>query len=72
MTPNTHKVPLSAWKKWLEPSKALFNALYASMEAQRLLTHPKQPLLPDEYWETIRWNAAWLAAHDLTLQLRGD
>lgn len=60
---NTHSVTKRQWKKWDEPQRYLFNALYEYMEKyQHLFVHPKTILAPQEYWNTTAHNAAFMAA----------
>lgn len=42
----------------------LFNRMYRHMLLnQRVFTHPDTPAIPDEQWQTLCWNAAWVARH---------
>jgi len=59
---NRYEVPQKTWRKWVPLQQAVFNRMYRKMKEQTLLIHPEtHPLHPVE-WDTIRWNAAWLAA----------
>lgn len=63
---NIYKVPGSQWKKWNEQEKNLFNSLISfSLSNAHLMQHPMSPALTDEYWKTIAWNHAWMAADTL-------
>lgn len=63
MTDNKHKVPKKQWKKWNEKSQDLFNGLYEHMgENQSLYLHPHTIMIPNDYWNTTAWNAAFMAA----------
>lgn len=65
--PNLFKVPKSVWRKWTGNARHAFNCVYAELGevGQAHICHPEtlKKGMPDEEWETIRWNAAWLAAH---------
>lgn len=69
---NRHKVPANQWKRWSNTARRVFNRLYDEMRPsyQRIFTHPKMLLLPREQWQTIRWNAAWMAASAVDNQLK--
>ncbi|NJN35832.1 MAG: hypothetical protein HC794_00775 [Nitrospiraceae bacterium] len=62
---NRHKVPKRAWNRWTNAGKKTFNGVYDAMrpKMQFAFTHPEQYPIPRSHWETIRWNAAWQAAH---------
>lgn len=63
MIDNKHEVMKKQWKKWNEDSQELFNGLYEYMgENQHLFTHPHTIQIPQEYWKTTAWNAAFIAA----------
>lgn len=63
MTDNKHEVMKRQWKKWNENSQELFNGLYEYMEEnQHLFIHPMTIQIPQEYWKTTAWNAAFMAA----------
>ena len=60
---NIHNVPTKQWKKWNETSRKLFNSLYTTFaENQKIITHPETQEIPEIEWNTVAWNAAWLAA----------
>lgn len=61
---NKNKVQKSQWKKWSNHAQRIFNDVYHAMRPsmQTTLTHPMAPVLTRDYWHTLRWNAAWLAA----------
>lgn len=67
---NTYKVNSSAWKKWTNQGKDLFNEVYGAMthtrSNQELFTHPDAPMVPGEHWNTIAYNAAWWAAQHVS------
>ncbi len=63
MIDNKHKVMKKQWTKWNENSQELFNGLYEYMgENQHLFIHPHTIQIPQEYWKTTAWNAAFMAA----------
>jgi len=75
MTPNPHKVPLKKWRKWSDTARRAFNDTYPFMrDNPGLVTHPKSPEQKAGHWNTICWNAAWLAADaaDGTYHQPGD
>lgn len=60
--------------EWSEEQRSLFLRLHRLLvENQRMVTHPKARLIPQEHWDTIAWNVAHLAvdppADDATLVL---
>jgi len=60
---NKHEVNKKQWKKWDDTGKEVFNGLYEYMgENQHLFNHPMTIIIPQEYWNTTAWNAAWIAA----------
>jgi len=60
---NRYGVSKKQWKKWPEISQRMFNTTYeAFLLNQSLVTHPDTKKLPQEQWNTIAWNAAWLSA----------
>ena len=61
-TENIHKVQSRTWRKWNNQARFIFNTVYGQMEYQDVVIHPKSFPVNEEYWKTIRWNAAWLAA----------
>jgi hypothetical protein len=64
---NPFKVPLSQWRKWTPEARAVFNEVNGRMrDNQKLVTHPDAKAMPPAQWETIAWNAAWLAADAAT------
>ena len=69
---NVNEVPKKAWNKWSLAQRAVFNHMYLVMDNQMCLRHPKSPMVPDEQWKTIRWNAAWLAADSLGVKGMDD
>ena len=63
MTKNSHKVKLAQWKKWGELRRHVFNETYAALLDQSIINgNPKAKRMPDEHWNVVAWNAAWLAA----------
>lgn len=59
----SNKYGVEVWDKWSPAQHKMFNGLYAYMyDNQRVFKHPKAPLLSDEQWRTVAWNAAWTAA----------
>lgn len=63
MIENMHKVDKKQWTRWNEQSKNLFNGLYEYMgNNQYLFNHPHTIQIPNEYWNTTAWNAAYMAA----------
>lgn len=61
---NKNKVPLKKWTRWSNHAKKVFNDLYHELRhtMQSTVAHPDALPLPKDHWETLRWNAAWLAA----------
>lgn len=72
MPANRYKVPMKNWNKWTEDARALFNELFGSMRDQALYSHPKATPQARAHWETTRWNAAWMAAHELSVRQKQD
>lgn len=67
---NKNKVPVVQWRKWTNHAKKVFNDMYHAMRPsmQGTITHPEMFPLQKEHWQTLRWNAAWLAADGVTKQ----
>jgi len=61
-TENIYGVQKRQWRKWNQQSRYIFNRVYNQFGDQHCVTHPKMEAIPDYQWDTIRWNAAWLAA----------
>lgn len=61
--PNRFRVGKEMWNEWSETEKELFNDYYDWMKSfdQRQMTHPKAQPMPKKHWETLSWNAAWMA-----------
>lgn len=61
---NKYGVTKRQWGKWSNHAKRIFNDVYYSLRhsMQRLVTHPDALPMPKEHWETLRYNAAYLAA----------
>lgn len=72
MIANRYKVPKRTWSKWSDDARVLFNRLYGSMGDQSLCSHPKATPQAREHWKTTRWNAAWMAAHELSVRQHQD
>ena len=63
MVRNSNAVPRKQWTKWSDEAKNIFNSCYTFfIENQRIMNHPKAPEQKIEYWTTVAWNAAWIAA----------
>ena len=67
---NVHKVPAKVWRTWRLGAKWMFNNMMRQMSDSRKLTHPGYERCSDEYWKTIRWNSAWIAAELENEQLK--
>ena len=61
MIDNKHNVSKRQWAKWTDHARDLFNTLYDMMADQGLFTHPDMKRIVSQHWDTIRWNAAWMA-----------
>lgn len=60
---NPYKVPLKQWRRWNVEARMIFNYTHAlMMGAQEMFVHPKAPMIKKDHWQTIAWNAAWIAA----------
>lgn len=60
---NKNKVPLKQWRRWSDKARQVFNQLFETMQAnQALFVHPEAVEVPGEQWETVAWNASWMAA----------
>jgi len=60
---NLHNVQQRTWRKWSAVARHTFNELYSSMKKNQILfLHPKQGALTRQKWQTVAWNAAWVAA----------
>ena len=59
---NIHRVPPKQWRRWSYQARWMFNNVMAHMADQSRLTHPDYEDAPGDYWDTIRWNAAWISA----------
>lgn len=66
MTENIHSVQKKTWSKWTESGRALFNAVYEEFEDQTVMMHPDSVPMSARHWDTVRWNAAWIAADRAT------
>lgn len=64
---NCFGVSAREWKKWTPDARETFNELYVAMGLQKQVNgHPKAAQIDPTAWDTIRHNAAWLAASDLS------
>lgn len=62
---NKHKVDKKVWSSWSDQAKNAFNYCYEwFLGNQSKMAHPKAEAIKKEHWETIAWNAAWIAAND--------
>jgi hypothetical protein len=59
---NKFKVGSSTWGGWSNAAKRTFNLTYAGLRSQSIMAHPKAAPMPKGHWDTIRWNAAYVAA----------
>lgn len=60
---NKFGVSAEVWDAWPPAAREMFNGLYTYMyDNQPLFRHPKAPVLENEQWKTVAWNAAWIAA----------
>ena len=61
---NKNKVPKKQWDKWSRQAQKVFNLVYRSMRPsnQHVYHHPEAPMLAARHWQTVRWNASWIAA----------
>lgn len=61
---NRYKVPAKQWEKWSNTARRVFNGTYFAMRPsmQFAFLHPKAAPISREHWDTVRWNAAWMAA----------
>ena len=60
---NRNKVPVKQWRKWSPVARKVFNEVYGTMNKnQWTFLHPKQDKLSARMWNTVAWNAAWIAA----------
>lgn len=60
---NHYRVPVKQWRKWGNKAKDVFNTVYATLKGeQAIVSHPKMPSVKEAHWNTIAWNAAWIAA----------
>lgn len=66
MVSNVNHVPLRQWRRWSDQQRAIFNGVHADLThmGQSCFLHPEtvgRQLSTAEY-DTICWNAAWIAA----------
>ena len=59
---NIYAVPKRTWRKWTLQARYIFNLVYLHASDQAMFKHPDAPMLPWNQWETVRWNAGWVAA----------
>jgi len=59
--PNIHKVPAKTWRCWCPHARRVFNQVHRDFMDQSAID-PLGPKLGRAQWQTLRWNAAWLAA----------
>lgn len=59
---NIHKVPMRMWAKWNLNARWTFNQMMRQTLDSRVFSHPAYEVLPDDLWQTLRWNMAWNAA----------
>jgi hypothetical protein len=61
---NKNKVPAKVWRQWSNQARRVFNRVYDEMRPSRqsLFQHSRVIPLPVKYWNTTRWNAAFIAA----------
>lgn len=60
---------MSQWRKWNQVQRQLFNDTYSYIRNnQPLFMHPKGRKLNEDHWNTVAWNAAWIAADNLNNQ----
>lgn len=63
MVENLYKVPRNQWKKWDDRQRSMFNMMNEFLlDHQEIMNHPEAPVLHPKHWDTIAWNAAWMAA----------
>lgn len=61
----------SRWNKWSGQSQSMFRDMYEFIDAnQTIFSHPKMIEMPKEYWNTIAWNAAYMAAEFVRLHAK--
>jgi hypothetical protein len=69
MASNCYHVQKRQWNKWTAAQRAVFNRVYAAMRMRDIVLPLQPPVIPAGAWNTVRWNAAFLAAceaYDLT------
>lgn len=61
---NRHRVRKDVWQKWSDHARRVFNLTYETLNGNQLvMTHPHAEKIPHYQWQTICWNAAWIAAN---------
>jgi len=64
MTTNIHNAAHASWSKWSEKQRTTFNRLMSELADQSVINaRAGAPQLSHDEWETVRFNAAFLAAH---------
>ena len=71
---NVHRVPVYQWRRWSSGSRAVFNAVYSSVEKNQRLVLPfvMAPDIRPGMWKTLAWNAAWLSAKAVDWKEKGE
>jgi len=63
MIRNVNKVAKEQWRKWDDTARNVFNECFDYFKSnQTVIKHPKASKLPEEQWDTVAWNMAWIAA----------
>jgi hypothetical protein len=69
---NIHKVPKKQWNEWCPASQWTFNNMMRMLKDQSIIAHPGYEKAAEDYWRTIRWNSAWIAADLEQARLSGE
>lgn len=60
---NIYNVSKKKWRNWPDICQRVFNeTFYAIRENQLIMIHPGAEEQNQRHWDTVAWNAAWLAA----------
>lgn len=60
---NKYQVGARKWRNWPDLCQRVFNQTYESINLNQLIIiHPGGEEDTPEHWDTVAWNAAWLAA----------